>query len=223
MTKIQVKAQTGGEAGEIDLSDELFNAPVNEQVVRVCYNQYRANQRAGTHSAKTRGHVSGGGKKPWRQKGTGRARAGSSRSPLWRGGAVIFGPLPRDYSYRVNKKVKRSAILSLLSARRQEGALIVVDDLAFESPKTKQFVQVLQSVGAGDARRVLVVGDSTNENLRLSARNLPNVAVINANNLNVFELLTADRLVLTRAAVEAIHRIHGAGGGEATEEEDGEE
>jgi large subunit ribosomal protein L4 len=169
MTKIQVKAQTGGEAGEIDLSDELFNAPVNEQVVRVCYNQYRANQRAGTHSAKTRGHVSGGGKKPWRQKGTGRARAGSSRSPLWRGGAVIFGPLPRDYSYRVNKKVKRSAILSLLSARRQEGALIVVDDLAFESPKTKQFVQVLQSVGAGDARRVLVVGDSTNENLRLSA------------------------------------------------------
>jgi len=210
MAKIEIKNPSGGAAGQLELADALFAARANQNCVRACYNQYMANQRAGTHSTKTRGMVSGGGKKPWRQKGTGRARCGSNRSPIWRGGAILFGPSPRDYSYRVNKKVRHNAIASLLSSHLAGGTLIVVDGFGLEAPKTKDFVAALSKIGALEGRKVLVVNDSTDESLLLSARNLQNVKVANANNLNVFDLLVADRLVLTKGGALEIQRIHGA-------------
>lgn len=210
MASYDVMTQTGQKAGTIDLPDAVFAAEIRSTSVRTAYNQYRANQRQGTHSTKTRGFVSGGGKKPYKQKGTGRARQGSTRAPQWRHGAIIFGPSPRDYSYRINRKVRRQAIVSMLTSHRIGGTLHVVDDFQFEKPRTKDFVAMLAALGLDATRRVLVVNAQTDATAVLSARNLPNVETTNANNLNVYNLLTADDVVLTRSAVAKVGELFAA-------------
>lgn len=207
MASYDVMTPTGQKAGTIDLPDAVFAADVRTTSVRSAYNQYRANQRQGTHATKTRGQVSGGGKKPYKQKGTGRARQGSTRAPQWRHGAIIFGPSPRDYSYRINRKVKRQAIVSLLTAHRVGGTLRVVDDFQLSKPRTKDFVAILGALGLENAGRILVVNAQTDPTALLSARNLPNVETANANNLNVYNLITADAVVLTRSAVAKIGEL----------------
>jgi len=208
MPTIDLKSSSGQAAGSLALPDAVFGAEIRETSVRACYNQFMANHRAGTHSTKTRGEVSGGGKKPWRQKGTGRARAGSSRSPLWRHGAILFGPLPRDYSYRVNKKIRRQAITSLLSDHVKHGTLTAVEKLGLAEPKTKLFLSMMDSLNLGDAERLLVLVEGVEDVALLASRNIPNVQVMRVENVNVYDLLVADRVLATKSALEALGKLH---------------
>jgi large subunit ribosomal protein L4 len=192
----------GTEAGTIELPDELFAAPVNPSVMHQAVTAQLAGRRLGTHKTKTRGEVSGGGRKPWRQKGTGRARHGSRRSPLWAGGGVVFGPRPRSYSLRLPKRMRRLALRGALSSRFTDGAVKVVEDLAMEEAKTRTLVGYLGALGV--TGRVLVVEPEHDERLELSARNIPDLDVIVADSLNVVAVLGAGTLLLTRAAVEAL-------------------
>jgi large subunit ribosomal protein L4 len=201
MTIINVK---GENTGSIELSDAVFNVEPNIHCVRQALLAYEANQRQGTHSTKTRGMVSGGGRKPWRQKGTGRARQGSIRAPQWRGGAIIFGPQPRDYSQKVNKKVKRAALASALSDLRRQDRIKVVNGLALDEIKTKKFVELLKGIGVVNEKRVLVVTPQPDDTILRSARNLPNVLVIPVNNVNIYCLLTCDALVTTPEAIKRL-------------------
>jgi large subunit ribosomal protein L4 len=201
MTIINVK---GDNAGSIEVSDAVFNVEPNVHCVRQALLAYEANQRQGTHSTKTRGMVSGGGRKPWRQKGTGRARQGSIRAPQWRGGAIIFGPQPRDYTQKVNKRVKRAALASALSDLRRQDRIKVVEKLALDEIKTKKFVELLQGIGVVNEKRVLVVTPQPDNTILRSARNLPNVLVIPANNVNIYCLLTCDALVTTPEAIKQL-------------------
>jgi large subunit ribosomal protein L4 len=198
----------GNEVEKLDLSPAVFEAEVNTNCVRAAANRQLARQRQGTAMTKTRGMVSGGGTKPWKQKGTGRARAGSNRSPLWRGGATLFGPQPRQYGGSINRKVTRKAILSCLSGMLQDSRLMVVDKVEFDAPKTKQVNELLKALKIDDGRRVLIITDKTNENLALSARNLPQVDVINCDNLNVIDLGTHDALVVTSDAVKRLQEVY---------------
>lgn len=202
MTSIALKKIDGQNAGTVELSDAVFSADRNEFVVREALNAYNANQRQGTHQTKTRGMVSGGGKKPWRQKGTGRARAGSIRSPLWRGGAIIFGPVPRDYREKVNRKKRQSAFRAVLSARATDGNLIVVDSFDLAAPKTKDALAALEKLGAKG--RVLILTKGVNKNLLLSTRNTLHVKTQVSNSLDVYQLLMADTVVITREALDDI-------------------
>lgn len=202
MTSIALKKIDGQSAGTVELSDAVFGADRNEFVVREALNAYNANQRQGTHQTKTRGMVSGGGKKPWRQKGTGRARAGSIRSPLWRGGAIIFGPVPRDYREKVNRKKRQSAFRAVLSARATDGNLIVVDSFDLAAPKTKDALAALEKLGAKG--RVLILTKGVNKNLLLSTRNTLHVKTQVSNSLDVYQLLMADTVVITREALDDI-------------------
>ncbi|MBI5154976.1 50S ribosomal protein L4 [Candidatus Poribacteria bacterium] len=204
MPSVAVLNTSGSEVGRLELSDAVFAAPQNALVVRETFNAYRSNQRQGTHSTKTRGFVSGGGKKPWKQKGTGRARAGSSRSPIWRGGAIIFGPQPRDYREKINRKKRQAAFRAVLSARAEEGALKIVDQIDLSAaPKTRALIGIIESLGATNGR-VLFVTATSNDLLIRCARNIPyaDVAVVNA--LNIFDLLVSDCLVVTREAAEKL-------------------
>jgi large subunit ribosomal protein L4 len=201
MTIINVK---GENTGSIELSDAVFNVEPNIHCVRQALLAYEANQRQGTHSTKTRGMVGGGGRKPWRQKGTGRARQGSIRAPQWRGGAIIFGPQPRDYSQKVNKKVKRAALASALSDLRRQDRIKVVNGLALDEIKTKKFVELLKGIGVVNEKRVLVVTPQPDDTILRSARNLPNVLVIPVNNVNIYCLLTCDALVTTPEAIKRL-------------------
>ncbi|MEQ8822252.1 MAG: 50S ribosomal protein L4 [Sumerlaeia bacterium] len=204
MPQVTLKTMTGSEAGSIDLADSVFAAEPNEVVVREMLNAFMANQRQGTHSTKTRGMVSGGGRKPWKQKGTGRARQGSIRSAQWRGGAIIFGPQPRDYREKTNKKKRRLAFRSVLSARATDGALHVVDSLDFtQEPKTRRVVDFLGKLGI-DGQRVLIVTKESNASLLRSARNLPYVDVAVANAISIYDLLIADAVVMTKDAAEFV-------------------
>ncbi len=217
MANVKVYNMSGSEVGSIELSDSIFAVEVNEHVMHQAVVQYLANQRQGTQSAKTRAEVRGGGKKPWRQKGTGRARQGSIRSPQWTGGGVVFAPKPRDYSFRLNKKVKQLALKSALTTKLNEGKLVVFDMIEFEEPKTKEMVKVLKNVSVDDA---LVVLDGVNKNAVLSARNLPGVktAVVKknidgekvtyANTINVYDIIKYDSLVMTQAAAELIQEVY---------------
>lgn len=208
MPTIAVKTQSGGEAGSMELSSAVFEADQKGVLVREVYNAYMANQRQGTHSTKTRGMVRGGGRKPWKQKGTGRARAGSIRSPLWRGGAIIFGPSPRDYREKVNKKKRQGAFRALLSAKFANGEVIAIDDIKMgDSPKTKDAVILLQAAGAKG--KTLIVTKEPNEGLVLAVRNLGSskttpakAQVVGA--LSIFDLLTCDTLLITKEALASL-------------------
>jgi len=195
----------GDQVGSIDLSDDIFNVTVNEPAIHMAVTQYLANQRQGTKGTKTRAEVRGGGKKPWRQKGTGRARQGSTRSPQWTGGGVVFAPKARDYSIKMNKKHKRLAIKSALSAKLQASKLIVLDSLAFSEIKTKQMVNVCKNLKTDNA---LVVLDSADTNVIRSARNIPNVTTAGVNTINVYDIVKHDTFVVTKDAVSKIQEVY---------------
>jgi len=206
MPKVQVVNMQGTPVGEIELSDQIFGIEPNVHVMHSAVVAQLANARLGTHSTLSRGEVRGGGRKPWRQKGTGRARAGTIRSPLWRGGGIIFGPKPRDYSKKLPKKVKRLALCSALSSKVKENTLIVVDQFVFEQPKTKEMVQVLKNLNV-DKKALIVTEDD--KNVILSARNIPGVLTSSANTLNVVDILKHDYIIFSKAAVQKTEEVLG--------------
>lgn len=206
MTKFQMIDMAGKSLEEIELSDDIFNVEINEHVVYLVVKNILANRRQGTQSAKTRAEVRGGGKKPWRQKGTGRARQGSIRSPQWRGGGIVFAPKPRSYRYTTPKKVRRLAMKSVLAAKVQEKELIVVDKFAMDAPKTKALRDALANMGAAD--KALIVTANSDQNIVLSARNLPRTEVSTVGTLNVYDILKYDSLILTKDALDKIVEVY---------------
>ena len=205
MANVSVYNMEGNEVGTIELNDAVFGVEVNEHLVHLAVLSQLANKRQGTQKAKTRSEVSGGGRKPWRQKGTGHARQGSTRSPQWTGGGVVFAPTPRDYSFKMNKKEKRAALKSALSSRVNENKLIVVDELKFDEIKTKKFADVLNNLKVNKA---LVVLNENDEKVVLSARNIPDVQTSLVNTINVFDILKYNTVIATKAAVEAIQEVY---------------
>ncbi|EIJ80017.1 50S ribosomal protein L4 [Bacillus methanolicus PB1] len=205
MPKVALFNQNGSQVGEIELNDAVFGIEPNKHVLFEAVVMQRASLRQGTHKTKIRSEVSGGGRKPWRQKGTGRARQGSIRSPQWRGGGTVFGPVPRSYSYKLPKKVRRLAIKSALSSKVLEENILVLENLAFETPKTKDFKGVLKNLSVNT--KALVVTADLDENVALSARNIPGVTVVAANGINVLDVLNHDKLILTKAAVEKVEEV----------------
>jgi large subunit ribosomal protein L4 len=205
MAKVAVYNMEGKEVGSIELSDSIFGVEVNEHLVHMAVLQQLANNRQGTQKAKTRSEVSGGGRKPWRQKGTGHARQGSTRSPQWTGGGVVFAPVPRDYSFKMNKKEKRAALKSVLTSKVADEKLVVVDELNLDEIKTKKFVEVMKNL---KVEKALVVLDGMNKNVIASAANIPTVKTVQTNELNVFDALKYDTVVVTKAAVETIEEVY---------------
>ena len=206
MANVSVYNMEGKEVGNIDLSDAIFGVEINEHLVHMAVLQQLADKRQGTQKAKTRSEVSGGGRKPWRQKGTGHARQGSIRAPQWKGGGVVFAPVPRDYSFKMNKKEKRAALKSALTDKAQAGNLIVVDELKFDEIKTKKFAQVMNNLKA--TRKALVVLADNDKNVVLSARNLAEANTTLTNTLNVYDIVNARTLVLTKDAVAKIEEVY---------------
>ena len=202
MTKVTLYKQDGTTNGEIELNSDIFGIEPNENVVFDAVIMQRASLRQGTHAVKNRSAVSGGGRKPWRQKGTGRARQGSIRSPQWRGGGIVFGPTPRSYSYKLPRKVRRLAIKSVLSQKVLDQKLVVVEALQFDAPKTKEFAQVLANLKVDT--KVLVVVESSNEFAQLAARNIPNVTIVDETQVTVLDVVNNDILVLTQAALSKV-------------------
>ena len=205
MANVAVYNMEGKEVDKIDLNDAVFGVEVNEHLVHMAVLQQLANNRQGTQKAKTRSEVRGGGRKPWRQKGTGHARQGSTRSPQWTGGGVVFAPAPRDYSFKLNKKEKRAALKSALTSRVQEEQLIVVDELKLDAIKTKDFKKVLDNL---KAEKALVILAGENENVVMSARNIPNVKTVQTNAINVFDILKYNTVVVTKDAVAKIEEVY---------------
>ena len=205
MANVSVYNIEGKEVGSIELNDAVFGVEVNEHLVHMAVVNQLANNRQGTQSAKTRSEVSGGGRKPWRQKGTGHARQGSTRSPQWTGGGVVFAPKPRDYSFKMNKKEKRIALLSALSSRVQDNKFIVVDALKMDEVKTKKFAEVMSNLKVDKA---LVVIEGENKNVVLSGRNIPTVKVSATNEINTYDVLKYETLVVTKAAVEKLEEVY---------------
>lgn len=201
MLTVQVLDKSGKKVKELKAPEEIFSFPEKEHLIYEAVINYRANQRRGTACTKTRANVSGGGRKPWRQKGTGRARAGSTRSPLWRKGGVTFGPTPRDYGYRMPKKAKRNALKSVLSMKLAEKHLLVLDTLDFKEPKTKDGVKLLETLKLESA---LIVDSHENKNLFLSLRNIPKVEVVDYNQVSVYAILNHKWLVITKKAFESL-------------------
>ena len=206
MPNIKVVNMAGKEVGEITLSDVIFGAEVNEAVLHAAVRAFLMNQRQGTQSTLTRSEVSGGGKKPWRQKGTGRARQGSTRSPQWTHGGIALGPKPRDYHVDMNKKTKRVALYSALSAKVAAGDLIVVDDIKVEGYKTKTIVNMLNALGAD--RKALIVLDAVDNFVIKSAANIPGVKTALYNTINVYDILNADKFIVTEAAVRMLEEVY---------------
>ena len=205
MAKVSVYNMEGKEVGTIELNDAVFGVEVNEHLVHMAVVQQLANNRQGTQKAKTRSEVSGGGRKPWRQKGTGHARQGSTRSPQWTGGVVVFAPVPRDYSFKINKKEKRAALKSVLTSRVLDNKLIVVDELKFDEIKTKKFQAVMDNL---KVKKALVVIADNDEKITMSARNIPTVKTALVNSINVYDILKGDTLVLTKDAVAKIEEVY---------------
>ena len=205
MLKTNVYDMSGKQVGEIELPEALFGVEVNQSVVHDVVKNHLANVRQGTQSALTRAEVSGGGRKPWRQKGTGRARQGSTRAPQWTHGGIVFAPKPRDYSYTLNKKAKRLALKSALTAKAAESAVVVIDSIKMEAPKTKEFAAFLAAVGA--EKKPLVVTAEACQNVVKSGRNIPGCNVTFANLLNVYDIVNANKLVLDKAALEKIVEV----------------
>jgi len=205
MPKVALLNQSGSQVGEIELNESVFGIEPNQHVLFEAIVMQRASLRQGTHKVKGRSEVRGGGRKPWRQKGTGRARQGSIRSPQWRGGGIVFGPVPRSYSYKLPKKVRRLAIKSALSSKVLEENILVLESLALETPKTKDFKAVL--TGLSVDKKALVVTANLEENVALSARNIPGVTVVTADGISVLDVVSHDKLIMTKAAVEKVEEV----------------
>ena len=205
MASVSVYNMEGKEVGTMELSDAVFGVEINEHLVHMAVVQHLANKRQGTQKAKTRSEVSGGGRKPWKQKGTGHARQGSTRAPQWKGGGVVFAPVPRDYSFKMNKTEKRAALKSALTSKVQDSNLIVVDELKFDEIKTKNFVSVMNNL---QVKKGLVVIAENDVNVVLSARNVAEVDTTMANMINVYDIMKAKKLVLTKDAVAKIEEVY---------------
>ena len=203
MSKVSVYNMQGAQVGEMELNDAVFGVEVNEHLVKMAVTNLLANNRQGTQKAKTRSEVSGGGRKPWRQKGTGHARQGSTRAPQWTGGGVVFAPTPRDYSFKLNKKERRLALKSALTSRVQENKLVVLDELKLDAIKTKDMKNVLNNL---KVEKAMVVTE--NENVIISAKNIPDVITTSVNTLNVFDILKYNTVVLDKAAVANIEEVY---------------
>ena len=205
MANVSVYNIEGKEVGSIELNDAVFGVEVNEHLVHMAVVNQLANNRQGTQSAKTRSEVSGGGRKPWRQKGTGHARQGSTRAPQWTGGGIVFAPKPRDYSFKMNKKEKRIALLSALSSKVAESKIVVLDEFKLDEIKTKKFVEVMNNLKVENA---LVVLEGENKNVVLSGRNIPSVKVTATNEINTYDVLKYTTLVVTKAAVVKLEEVY---------------
>ena len=205
MANVSVYNIEGKEVGSIELNDAVFGVEVNEHLVHMAVVNQLANNRQGTQSAKTRSEVSGGGRKPWRQKGTGHARQGSTRAPQWTGGGVVFAPVPRDYSFKMNKKEKRAALKSALTSRVEENKFIVVDSLTFDEIKTKNVANALKNLNVSKA---LVVLEDGNRNVELSARNVADIKTTKTNTINVYDILKYNTVIATKAAVAGIEEVY---------------
>ena len=205
MANVAVYNMEGKEVDKIELNDSIFGVEINEHLVHMAVLQQLANNRQGTQKAKTRSEVRGGGRKPWRQKGTGHARQGSTRSPQWTGGGVVFAPTPRDYSFKLNKKEKRAALKSALTSRVVENKFVVVDELKLDEIKTKKFVEVLKNL---NVEKALVILNDMDEKVIASAANIPTVKTSQINELNVFDVLKYDTVVVTKAAVATIEEVY---------------
>ena len=205
MAKVSVYNIDGKEVGSIELNDAVFGVEVNEHLVHLAVVNQLANKRQGTQSAKTRSEVSGGGRKPWRQKGTGHARQGSTRAPQWTGGGVVFAPKPRDYSFKMNKKEKKIALLSALSSKVNDSKIVVLDSFNLDEIKTKKFAEVMNNIKVSNA---LFVIEGENKNVVLSERNIPTVKVSATNEINTYDVLKYDTLVVTKAAVEKLEEVY---------------
>ena len=205
MANVSVYNKEGKEVGTLELNDAVFAAPINEHLVHMAVVQQLANKRQGTQSAKTRSEVSGGGKKPWRQKGTGHARQGSTRSPQWTGGGVVFAPKPRDYSFKMNRKEKNAAIKSVLTSKVNDSKFFVLEDLALDAIKTKEVVAILKNL---NVEKALIVTADKDEKVTLSARNIPTVRTALTNTINVYDILKYDTVVITKDAVAKIEEVY---------------
>ncbi len=205
MANVAVYNMEGKEVGKIDLSDDLFGVKINEHLVHLAVVSHLANKRQGTQKAKTRSEVSGGGRKPWRQKGTGHARQGSTRSPQWTHGGVVFAPVPRDYSFKMNKKEKRIALKSALTSRVQAEKFIVVDELKLDEIKTKRFQEVLDALKVNKA---IVILDDLDRNVIMSARNIPNVITAQVNTINTYDIMKYNTVIATKAAVAKLEEVY---------------
>lgn len=201
MSTVEVKNIKNEKVGEVELNDQVFNREVKNYVLHDVVRQQRASRRAGTASTKTRREVRGSGAKPWRQKGTGRARAGTRKSPIWRGGGTTFGPKPRDYSFKLNRKVRQQAVAMALSARYQEGNLVVLDDFTMEAIKTKEFVSIMEVLELNNA---LILVDNENDELSKSSRNVPGYKVMKSDGVNVYDILLHEKLVVLQPAIEGL-------------------
>jgi len=206
MPKVALYDITGSQIGDIELNDDVFGVKVNTHVMYEAVKNYLANQRQGTQSAKTRAEVRGGGRKPWRQKGTGRARQGSIRAPQWKGGGVVFAPKPRDYSYSIPKKVKRLALKSALSSKVEDLEIIVVDQLILDQPKTKEMVKVLKNLNSG--KKALVVIPERDEAVVRASANIAGVKTAYVNTINVYDILNCDSLIITKDAVNKVEEVY---------------
>ncbi|WZE73247.1 50S ribosomal protein L4 [Macrococcus sp. CCM 2573] len=207
MANYDVLKVDGTKAGSIELNDNVFGIEPNQHVLFEAINLQRASMRQGTHAVKNRSAVSGGGRKPWKQKGTGRARQGTIRAPQWRGGGIVFGPTPRSYSYKMPKKMRRLALRSALSAKVQENAFTVLESLTFDAPKTKEFKNMTTTLEL--SKKVLFVVEAEDVNVALSARNIPGVTVITTTGLNVLDIVHANQVVMTKGAVEKVEEVLG--------------
>ena len=205
MSSVSVYNMEGKEVGTMELNDAVFGVEVNEHLVHMAVVQHLANKRQGTQKAKTRSEVSGGGRKPWKQKGTGHARQGSTRAPQWKGGGMVFAPVPRDYSFKINKKEKRAALKSALTSKVLSNSLIVLDELKLDAIKTKNFVAVMNNL---KVEKGLVVLADSDANVVLSARNLPDIDTARADMINVYDIMKAKTLVLTKDAVTKIEEVY---------------
>lgn len=205
MANVAIYNMKGEEVGSLELSDAVFGAKINEHLVHMSVVQYLANKRQGTQKAKTRSEVRGGGRKPWRQKGTGHARQGSIRAPQWKGGGVVFAPTPRDYSFKLNKKEKRAALKSVLTSKVNDSKFIVLDELKLDEIKTKKFREVMENLKVNKA---LVILNEKDENVIMSARNLPAIKTALTNTINVYDILKYDTVVVTKDAVATIEEVY---------------
>ena len=205
MANVSVYNMEGKEVGTMELNDAVFGVEINDHLVHLAVVRQLANNRQGTQKAKTRSEVSGGGRKPWRQKGTGHARQGSTRAPQWTGGGVVFAPTPRDYSFKMNKKEKRAALKSALTSRVAENKFIVIDELKFDEIKTKKFQEVLNNLNVNKA---LVVLEDDNKNVEISARNIAGVKTAKTNTINVFDILKYNTVITTKACVATIEEVY---------------
>jgi len=205
MPQVTLLNQSGENVGNIDLNDQIFGIEPNEHALHQVVTAQRASMRQGTHNTKTRGEVRGGGRKPWRQKGTGRARHGSIRSPIWTGGGTTFGPRPRSYKKKINRKVRLLALKSALSSKLQKDSLFVLEDLSFEAPKTKKMVEVLNSLSVGN--KALIILPEYDENVARSANNIPGATVRTVDGASVYDIITSDALITTKRAVETLEEV----------------